>query len=100
MCKISAKLRAQSLVKKRRQEAAMEDSRGADQTPSEVREGLDALKAVQSSAAPPNNDPETIDQRLQKARASQREFIIRLYVTSAVVIALLSFAIYLTMKLS
>ncbi len=78
----------------------MEDSRGEDQTPSEVREGLDALKAVQSSAAPSSNDPEAIEARLQKARASQREFIIRLYVTSAVVIALLSFAIYLTMKLS
>jgi hypothetical protein len=78
----------------------MEDSRGADQTPSEVREGLEALKAVQSSAAPASNDPAAIDERLQKARASQREFIIRLYVTSAVVIALLSFAIYLTMKLS
>ena len=78
----------------------MEDSRGADQTPSEVREGLEALKAVQSSAAPASNDPAAIDERLQKARASQREFIIRLYVTSAAVIALLSFAIYLTMKLS
>ncbi len=78
----------------------MEDSRGADQTPSEVTEGLEALKAVQSSAAPASNDPAAIDERLQKARASQREFIIRLYVTSAVVIALLSFAIYLTMKLS
>ena len=74
----------------------MEDSRGADQTPAEVKEGLEALKAVQTSAAPPNNDPEAIDERLQKARASQREFIIRLYV----VIALLSFAIYLTIKLS
>ncbi len=78
----------------------MEDSRGADQTPAGVREGLEALKVVQSSAAPSSNDPEAIDERLQKARASQREFIIRLYVTSAVVIALLSFAIYLTMKLS
>lgn len=78
----------------------MEDSRGANQTPSEVREGLEALKAVQSSAAPSSSDSGTIEERLQKARASQREFIIRLYVTSAVVIALLSFAIYLTMKLS
>jgi cell division septation protein DedD len=82
------------------QEVTMEDSRVADQTPAEVKEGLEALKAVQSSAAPPNNDPEAIDERLQKARANQREFIIRLYVTSAVVIALLSFAIYLTIKLS
>lgn len=78
----------------------MEDSRGEDQTPSEVREGLDALKAVQSSAGPSSNDPEAIEARLQKARANQREFIIRLYLTSAIVIALLSFAIYLTMKLS
>lgn len=78
----------------------MEDSRGADQTPSEVREGLEALKAVQPSAASSSNDPEAIEARLQKARATQREFIIRLYVTSAIVIALLSFAIYLTMKLS
>ena len=78
----------------------MEDSRVADQTPAEVKEGLEALKVVQSSAASQNNDPDAIDERLQKARASQREFIIRLYVTSAVVIALLSFAIYLTIKLS
>ena len=78
----------------------MEDSHGADQTPAEVKEGLQALKAVQSSATPPNNDPEAIDERLQKARANQREFVVRLYVTSAVVIALLSFAIYLTLKLS
>ncbi|MCE2858603.1 MAG: hypothetical protein LW731_01965 [Oxalobacteraceae bacterium] len=77
----------------------MEDSHGVDQTPAEVKAGLDALKAVQSSAGPPKNDPESIDERLQKARATQREFIVRLYVTSAVVIALLSFAIYLTMKL-
>jgi hypothetical protein len=82
------------------QEVTMEDSRGVDQTPAEVKEGLEALKAVQTSAAPPNNDPEAIDERLQKARASQREFIVRLYVTSAVVIALLSFAIYLILKLS
>ncbi len=78
----------------------MEDSRVADQTPAEVKEGLEALKAVQSSAEAQNNDPAAIDERLQKARASQREFIIRLYVTSAAVIALLSFAIYLTIKLS
>ena len=78
----------------------MEDSHGADQSPAEVKEGLAELKAVQASAAPPSNDPESIEERLQKARASQREFIVRLYVTSAVVIALLSFAIYLTMKLS
>ena len=78
----------------------MEDSHGADQTPAEVREGLEALKAMQSSATPPPNDPASLEDRLQKARASQREFIIRLYVTSAIVIALLSFAIYLTIKLS
>ncbi len=78
----------------------MEDSHGADQTPAEVKKGLEALKAVQSSAAPPNNDLEAIDERLQKARANQREFVVRLYVTSAVVIFLLSFAIYLTIKLS
>jgi hypothetical protein len=82
------------------QEDAMEDSRGADQTPDQVKEGLEALKAMQSSAIPPQNDPDSIEDRLQKARASQREFIIRLYVTSAIVIALLSFAIYLTIKLS
>lgn len=78
----------------------MQDSHGVDQTPAEVKEGLSELKAVQASAAPSSNDPESIEERLQKARASQREFIVRLYVTSAVVIAILSFAIYLTMKLS
>ena len=78
----------------------MEDSRGADQTPNEVKEELEALQAVQSSTAPPKNDAEAMAERLQKARATQREFVVRLYVTSVVVVALLSFVIYITIKLS
>ena len=78
----------------------MEDYSGVDQSPAEVRQGLEALKSMQSSVTSHNNDRETIDERLQKAKAKQREFVIRLYVTSAVVIAILSLAIYLTIRLS
>jgi hypothetical protein len=78
----------------------MDGAHEPDQTPAEVKEGLAALKAVQSAVNAQSNDPQAIDERLQKARDSQREFIIRLYVTSAIVIACLSFAIYLMMRLS
>lgn len=78
----------------------MEEFSEPDQSPAEVREGLQALKAVQSSAVAQKNDPEAIDERLQQAKANQREFITRLYITSAVVIAVLSVAIYLMMRLS
>lgn len=78
----------------------MEEYPGAAESPPEVRQGLEALKAVQSSAAAQNNDREAINERLQKAKANQREFVIRLYVTSAIAIALLSLAIYLTIRLS
>lgn len=78
----------------------MEDYSGADQSPAEVRQGLEALKGMQSSTAAQSDDREAIDERLQKAKAKQREFVTRLYVTSAVVIVLLSFAIYLTIRLS
>jgi hypothetical protein len=78
----------------------MEDYPGVDQSPAQVKQGLEALKGMQSSVAAQNNEREAIDERLQKAKAKQREFVIRLYVTSAAVIVILSLAIYLTIRLS
>jgi hypothetical protein len=78
----------------------MEDYPGVDQSPAQVRQGLEALKGMQSSVEAQNNEREAIDERLQKAKAKQREFVIRLYVTSASVIVVLSLAIYLTIRLS
>jgi hypothetical protein len=78
----------------------MEDYPGADQIPAQVKQGLEALKGMQSSVAAQNNEREAIDERLQKAKTKQREFVIRLYVTSASVIVILSLAIYLTIRLS
>lgn len=78
----------------------MENYPGGDQSPAELRPSPEAPKSIQSSVAAQHNDREAIDERLQTAKARQREFLLRLYVTSAVAIALLSLAIYLTIRLS
>lgn len=77
-----------------------DDSCKNGQTPAEVNAGLHALRHEQSQAVPQKNDADAIDGRLRQAKATQRAFIIRLYVTSLVVIILLSCAIYLTIRLS
>ncbi len=78
----------------------MEDYLETDQSPAQVRQGLEALKHVQSSDAGQKNDRGAIDERLKQAKKNQREFVIRLYATSAIVIAILSVAIYLTIRFS
>jgi hypothetical protein len=78
----------------------MEDYSETGQRPAESRQGHEAIKEVQSSVPAQNNEREASDERLQKAKATQREFVIRLYVTSASVIVILSLAIYLTIRLS
>lgn len=77
----------------------MKDFPATEQRPSGVEQGLEALKDGQSEPGNQAQEQELIDERVQRAKATQREFVIRLYVTSAIVIAVLSFAIFLMMRL-
>ncbi len=77
----------------------MKDFPVTEQLPSGVGQGLEALKDGQSEPSNQAHEQELIDERVQRAKTTQREFVIRLYVTSAIVIAVLSFAIFLMMRL-
>ena len=78
----------------------MKDFPVTEQLPAEVGQRLDPMKDARSELTDQAHEQEPADEHLQKAKATQREFVIRLYVTSAIVIAVLSFAIYLMMRLS
>lgn len=78
----------------------MKDFPVTEALPAEVGQGPDPTKDASFELAVQVHEHEAAQDPLKTAKATQREFVIHLYVTSGIVIAVLSAAIYLMMRLS